>query len=417
MSSLDQPYLDEIKLTEEKLVRNWVFWEEEGDNLLRSDQRKIREQCDALVKGITQYDEKNSLCKEHILFIGKFYLDDTSLAPWTSRESRNHSAKVIDQLMATTSVTKECENIIVEKLQSALEEVKKAGLSNEVNNSGYRKSATLKIGGKLIGASYTKMLDKMEKFKSIHVTELGYLHILIQKTDLEKNWRFILPLLLTFLDDTDVLVKREAAILLDSLCKRIITSGHAKSNILLKSQTMPLFKTAIQPLLLALPSLTPEAKSVKILFLAYQTIFDLFLVSITEKLEYYNAMGAVLNDTILPSIGKCKDYAQVLLELGRVLREFLQRCGEFAQVLTKQIVYTLLTVLMDPYIIYAPDVVLSLLTIVQESLQNLLPERRQKFKYDVLGCTGTLERRLQNRGYSDANIETQVENLVNCFDS
>ena len=414
MSTLNQAQIDQLHLLEKKLVRKWVFWEEEDDITVVAEQREIREQCDSFVEQIGRCNDSNSFSEELFLFMGRFYLEDKSLAPWASENSKNFSTEFIRRVMADDNMKKKCETFIVDKIRSTLEEMKSAGLSLEVNNSGYKKASKLKIGGKLIGSTYTKMLDKMEKFKNDHLTELGHLHILIEKTDMEKNWRYILPLLLAFLDDTDVLVKREAAILLDTICHKLADMGPVPANIIIRSQTMPLFKAAIQPLLLALPSLTPEAESVKILFPAYETIFDLFQISITNNLEFYHAMSALLNDTLLPSIGKCKDYAQVSLELTMILQEFLRRCGDFSKVLTKQVVYTLLTVLMDPYICFAPDVVSAILSVIQVCLVSHSVERRKRFKYDILGCTGILKRRLQNRENSDTNIETQIEALVNC---
>lgn len=415
MTTLNQVQLDELHLLEKKLVRKWVFWEEEDDITVIAEQNEIRKQCDSIVEQIDQCIDNNHASEKLVLFMGRFYLEDKSLAPWTSTKSKNISTRFFQRIVADANMKEKCESFIVDKIHNTLQEMKSANLSSEVNSSGYKKTSKLKIGGKLIGSTYTKMLDKMEKFKNDHLTELGHLHFLIEKTDMEKNWRYILPLLLAFLDDTDVLVKREAALLLDMICLKLAIIEPIPANIIIKSQTMPLFKTAIQPLLLALPSLTPETKSVEILLPAYKAIFDLFQVSITDKLEFYNSMSALLNDTLLPSIGKCKDYAQVSLELTLILQEFLQRCGDFSKVLTKQVIYTLLTVLMDPYISFAPAVVSAILLVIQECMASNSAESRKRFKYDVLGCMGILKRRLQNReNHLDANIEGQIEVLVNC---
>lgn len=404
------------------LIRKWCFWETDCEPELKIEQENINEKCTRTMKAIDELLtlDLNKMSDEYILYFARFYLSESSLAPWASIESKKISIKWINRYIENDNNKEKIENLLIHKLETILIEIKRNGLSNNINSSGYNKKSKFQIGGKLIGSSYTKIIDKMDEFKIHNITYLGYLNILILKFDIEKNWRIILPLLLTFLDDTDLLVKRESVILLDNITKNIIKTKDKEltNNIILKSQTMPLFKDAIFPLLLALPSLTPEDKSVCILLISYTTIFNIFKISIKDKIEYYNIMSALLNDTILPSINKCKDYINVLNELLNILRDFLNRCKEFQIVLTKQIVYTLLTVLMDPYIAYSGNELISnIVSIIQHSLENVPIERRIKYKYDVLGCIGTLKRRLvKTNNYNSEFETTQLDSLIKCVD-
>lgn len=416
------------KLTEKEqeletlLTRKWCFWEADCEGDIKIEQKNLNEKCTHIINIIDELltNDFNKVSNEYILFLAKFYLSDSSLAPWASIESKKISIKWINRYIENDNNKGEIEQLIIRRLETILIEIKRNGLSNNVNSSGYNKKSKLQIGGKLIGSSYTKIIDKMDEFKKNNLTYLGYLNILIMKYDVETNWRIVLPLLLTFLDDTDLLVKRESVLLLDNIAKGIITSKYKdlNNNIVLKSQTMPLFKDAIFPLLLALPSLTPEDKSVCILSISYTTMFDVFEISIKDKIEYYNFMSALLNDTILPSINKCKDYVNVLNELLRILQDFLNRCKGFEIVLTKQIIYTLLTVLMDPYIAYGGnDLIGNIISIIQQSLENVPVERRIKYKYDVLGCIGTLKRRLVNTNNYNSEFErNQLDSLIKCVD-
>lgn len=416
------------KLTEKEqeletlLTRKWCFWEADCEGDIKIEQKNLNEKCTHIINIIDELltNDFNKVSNEYILFLAKFYLSDSSLAPWASIESKKISIKWINRYIENDNNKGEIEQLIIRRLETILIEIKRNGLSNNVNSSGYNKKSKLQIGGKLIGSSYTKIIDKMDEFKKNNLTYLGYLNILIMKYDVETNWRIVLPLLLTFLDDTDLLVKRESVLLLDNIAKGIITSKYKdlNNNIVLKSQTMPLFKDAIFPLLLALPSLTPEDKSVCILSISYTTMFDVFEISIKDKIEYYNFMSALLNDTILPSINKCKDYVNVLNELLKILQDFLNRCKGFEIVLTKQIIYTLLTVLMDPYIAYGGnDLIGNIISIIQQSLENVPVERRIKYKYDVLGCIGTLKRRLVNTNNYNSEFErNQLNSLIKCVD-
>lgn len=81
MSNLNQVQIDQLHLLEKKLVRKWVFWEEKDDITVVAEQRGIREQCDSFVEQIGQGNDSNSFSEELFLFMGRFYLEDESLAP------------------------------------------------------------------------------------------------------------------------------------------------------------------------------------------------------------------------------------------------------------------------------------------------------------------------------------------------
>lgn len=421
---------ERIRILEEKLVRRWSFFEDEEDSAVAAEQKEIRTDGEELVCTVFNNfhlnDNHIQLKKYTFLFMAKYYSvnEKDSLMPWSSVKSRSAAFQYVRSFCnvredGVNSQTQEqlnvIEEILIDAVKHVLDSVKSSGLTNEISSAGYKTTTRMKIAGKLIGKSYTSVLDKMDEFKKKYLTSLGYLGVLVEYTNIEKNWRFILPLLLTFLDDTDLFVKREACFILCTICDRISPNKLSEKNIVLKSQTMPLFKNAIQPLLLALPSLTPEEKSVLLLPTAYHTIFILYSISIQDKLEYYTAMSALLNDTLLPSIGKCKDYVKVLGELLDILKTLLEKCDEFAIVLTKQVVYTLLTLLMDPYIVYGGDVVTKTVFIIQFCIENVPKNRRVRYKYDVLGCMGTLKRRLATTNNPNAATIAQIDNLLKCI--
>jgi hypothetical protein len=393
--------MDEIDSLSLKLERNWVFWETDAEQDVWRQQTLLSRECESIIDKITTHsvNEETELQKI-IKFLGMFYFSDCSIVPWVTDRSRNEVFKFFDLLVKKDEI--QLQEVILEQLHVTLLELKKLGLNNNVNLSGKRITSRIKIREKLLGASYTQTLDKMEIFKSKFLTSLGYLNVLINHSDIKKNWNIILPVLLSFLDDTDFMVKREACISLNMTCNSLFEASKSKeSNILLQSQTLPLFKTAIQPLMLALPSLTPEQKTLLILPISYDTTFKLFELCIPDKLTFYSTMSALLNDTILPSIVKCKDYVNISLELLEILKAFLEHCDIYAGVLSKPIVYTLLTVLMDPYIAHAPTVVLSCIRIIQKCIENVDYERRYRYKYDVKGCMGTLKRRMSAEQITD----------------
>lgn len=409
---------DALNTIEESLKRSWV-WFAESDQLVdhetRKSQNDISLECELKLQQLNSIDIEFLSDGRHfnriLSFCGRFYYNKESCVPWASEKSCQYSKEIVNKLIQIDQ-SKVIETIISDVV-TVLNEIKQLGLSNNVNISGYRQQTRLAINQKLLGQNYSKVLDQMDSFKLQHVTRMGLINILIENADIESNWRYILPFLLTFLDDADLGVKREACNSLNEIFKSLLSSEKIKDNIILKSQTMPLFTNAMQALLLALPSLTPEWKSRLILPLTYETTFRLYKLAIPNELERYTRLGSLLNDTLLPSLSKCKDYVELTLIILSILKDFIKECDGFAIVLCKQIIYTLITILMDPFIVHADKVVLGIIDILQDCIDEIPKERRHKYYYDIKGCMGTLERRIDIRdGYFQTLEKEKIDKLM-----
>ncbi|TID23199.1 hypothetical protein CANINC_003216 [Pichia inconspicua] len=356
-----------------------------------------------------QYDGIQKECEDALLAIGEtrstttaeyaliFYFDKRSLAPWITSKSRELAKSYIE----SCSDVMEIAEAVAERTLLAY---KKLGITTEVTPSGHRSISHIKIRENLIGKSYTSSLDKREQFKKDFITSIGSLNYLIAKSEnIEQSWKYILPLLLVFLEDSDMMVKREAALSLNNLLERL-ESG---TNILIKSQVMPLLINAIQPLLLAIPSLTPADQTIVILPIAYETIFKIYKIGISKPLERYMALDSLLHDTILPSLTKCKESIPVSETLLKVLQNFLVECDIYATVVAKPIIYTLLTILMDPYVAFAIPIVDGCVEVVTECLLKV--KSKDKYKYDLDACIRTLRRRISNLSESTDSKMRELE--------
>ena len=406
-----------------ELARNWVWLPllSDNDRAVNAEQDTIVRRHEHLIKQLDKsvsellkgdFQGADAHLTALVPYICRYCFEDVSRAPWTTAEGRRCARNITMTL--SQNFSEQMQNALIAASLPALEDIKKFKLADKVTATGRSQMSRMTIRDKLIGRSYTQTLDKMDVFKRDHVTSLGYLNALIMCYDVERNWRYIMPLLLTFLDDTDSMVKREACCSLNLLCYRLPRNSE---NIIKKSQTLPLFTKALHPLLLALPSLTPEEKSGIILPIVYDTTFMLYRLAVIDDLERYSTLSALLNDTLLPSISKCKDYVDLILILMDILNQFINECESYAIVLTKQIVYTLMTVLMDPYISHAEKVVAAMVGIVHRCIDNVPRERRARYKYDVRGCMGTLKRRLSARDDRDlADVLDKIDALLEAVD-
>lgn len=378
-----------IDVLSSKLQLEWKWWN------YGSEYDNIRKECE---KSFLRFNEETS--PTIMEFAMKFYFGEQSLAPWLTSKSRQLSKDYLEKCP-------EAHEIAIALAEKTLSEFKKLGITSEITASGNRSISRIKIRENLIGKNYTSSLDKREKFKEQYVTSLGALNFLVEKSvNIEQNWRYILPLLLAFLEDSNMMIKREAALCLNTLLGRL----EPGTNILVKSQILPLLSGAIQPLLLALPSLTPPDQSVAILPIAYQTIFNLYKVGIPKPLERYLALDSLLSDTLLPSLTKCKDSLPVAEELLNITHIFLKQCDDYAAVVAKPIIYTLLTILMDPYVAFAIPIVNGCVDIVAECLRNVY--NKEKYKYDLDACIRTLKRRINDLPVSTSTKLRELEVLA-----
>lgn len=374
----------------DRLRRNWI-WTARPDN-------SVSAEFDVHIESILT-NQNDDLDTENLLFLSVFYLSDESLAPWSAIGYRQRIRDYIDTHQFNY------EKLIVGKLEEAADYGKRLKISNNRPALDSKNKPRMIINEKLIGKSFSQGLENVSLFKKDYVYMLGYLNLLISKCNISKNWRLILPILLIFLDDTDVMVKREACILL----QKILVINDV---VIIQSQTGPLFERSIHPLLLSLPSLTPEEKSIVILPIAYDTLFKLFKVGNTNAtdtnglLRRYTKLGNLLNETVLPSMYKCKDYLDLLNVLIEILSQLMKECERFLKVLARQIIHASMTILVDPQIAFSTTTVLKLMDVLEQCLSTC-GERKSKYKYDVLACMAILDRRIPDN--------LQVQNRIEFF--
>ena len=68
---------------------------------------------------------------------------------------------------------------------------------------------------------------------------------------------------------------------------------------------------------------------------------------------------------------------------------------------------------MDPFIVHADKVVLGIIDILQDCIDEIPKERRHKYYYDIKGCMGTLERRIDRRdGYFQTLEKEKIDKLM-----
>lgn len=367
------------------LERNWT-WGVGGkvqDLSTARTQQEVADRLRAFLSCVSDNDPKE---EETIVLAARCNMPTASYAPWLCQGARAHAARVIGDCDPAA-----VESVLVAQVERGLARLRELKLQSKVDRSGRKMSHKLKVLGKLVGQSMTDAQTGMDAFKVTNVPDLGVLYTLIEVGDVERNWRFLFPYLLAFFDDNDFYVRREACLCLSAICDKV--REVEGTNIIVKSQTESLLRDAILPLILSLPTLTPVDQALDLVGVAYDTLLDLVRESFKEELELDLQLSAILNDYLLPSMAKTQEYPELLCLLLSRLDSLLVLSGPYAMVLSRQVVNTILTTLMDPYLVHACDAMLSLLTVLGDCLSMASDESLHEYKFNVLGAIGVLKRR------------------------
>ncbi|KAJ5295656.1 hypothetical protein PENANT_c001G00043 [Penicillium antarcticum] len=128
------------------------------------------------------------------------------------------------------------------------------------------------------------------------------------KKHLEEHFPLYVPAILAMIDDSNMCFKTMGCELIKNLLRRVKA---CKSDILQRTNLTSVFEEAITPVLLSLPSITPEESSIFCLSEAYPALLALFQTAYqnptsknkakdTEK--YYNSLSKVLRSNIISSL-------------------------------------------------------------------------------------------------------------------
>ncbi|VEU22563.1 DEKNAAC103375 [Brettanomyces naardenensis] len=318
--------------------------------------------------------------------------------PWSSDEVSKICAECLDKM----KISEEEILSLLETYRESSQQIIDSG--SKITRAGHRrlrsKREWLKDLSPLVGTSFSQIVNERELFVRRNIYRINGLKLAADRLSAEKldrNWGLVFPLTMSFLDDTETLVKAEACTIILRILNKL-TPG--KQNIIARSGVEPVIFDSIVPIILALPSMTPKEKSCRALPIAYKTIFKLWNVTENESLNLKLSM--LLNDFICPSIVKVKDIPELVLILLDVIKDGLvPEAGDYVIVLRKQILYTILDVLTDPFIVYSLTVVNACLNTIR-ALNGL-----KKNRYDIIGCLLKLQIRIK-RSYSDRTNSTDT---------
>ncbi|KAJ5947219.1 hypothetical protein N7466_000234 [Penicillium verhagenii] len=117
------------------------------------------------------------------------------------------------------------------------------------------------------------------------------------KKYLEAHFPLLVPAILSLIDDSSIAFKVKGCQLLGHL---IDTIKKCDSDILLRTNLIPVFEEAIKPCLLFLPTITPEDKSIKMLGAAYPVLIALFRAEQNED-NYKRNLVKILRSNLVTS--------------------------------------------------------------------------------------------------------------------
>jgi len=197
------------------------------------------------------------------------------------------------------------------------------------------------------------------------------------KAELEAHFPLLVPAILAMIDDSSTHFKTTGLNLLIQILKPIQQSG---SDILLRTNLVSVFRDAITPCLLSLPSITPEDKSLKILGAAYPALLALFKTAHKtpkkqssqtqeDKLEYLASLTMILRPNLVssfhhissstPETSASFPYPRLSTFLLDYICIFVKELGIHTTKYLQEIVPVLYTTLSNPFGTAHPPLLLS----------------------------------------------------------
>lgn len=384
--------------------KRWV--EERPEAARKSDLREISQMMDCL--GVMLQKQVPYNAEERIMIINALsgYYDSKNCM-WSSEEISASCDRNIHLMNIT-------ENGIARLLEEYKESIKQSPKTSnpQITSAGRRRlQANTRLYehiSPLLGTTYSQTMDTKEMFVYENMYRINGLKLLISELslpELEANWGVIFIFAMNFLDGTHTLVKIDACNILNTIFGRL-TPG---DNIIIRAGVGPVIFDSIVPIILALPSLTPEKISERALTVGYDTIFQLWHTTVVERKDFNEKISMLLNDYLCPSMVKVTDIPKLLNILLRVVDEkILTIAGDYVIALRKQILYTILEILSNPFITYSSTTIDLCLNIITD----LGMENTYKHRYDISACLGKVLLNYKKGYGSDNKIQDRIDSIL-----
>ncbi|KAK1755942.1 hypothetical protein QBC47DRAFT_299815 [Echria macrotheca] len=161
------------------------------------------------------------------------------------------------------------------------------------------------------------------------------------KTTVEKNWRLILPALLTLVDDNSTPFRRRGLVILETFLDKI------PSETLESGGLSQVIESAITPTLNFLPSLTPADESVELLGPAFAALRR--LASKTTGGDKTKLLDRCMREGVLHGFVHAREHPSIVALLCRQMGAIVAEMGFHAVKHLKDMVPLLVGILTDPF--------------------------------------------------------------------
>ncbi|KAJ5677945.1 uncharacterized protein N7477_003578 [Penicillium maclennaniae] len=221
------------------------------------------------------------------------------------------------------------------------------------------------------------------------------------KAELEAHFPLLVPAILAMIDDSSIHFKTTGLKLFAQILKPIQESG---SDILLRTNLASVFRDAITPCLLSLPSITPEESSLRILGAAYPALLALFKTAYkasrkqlqSKEDEYTTSLSTILRSNLISSFHHISSSSPISVatsasfphpRLSTFLLNwiciFVQELGIHTIKYLQEIVPLLYPTLTNPFGAARPELLLSSVSATKAVVLNAHP-RIWKWRGEIL---------------------------------
>lgn len=218
--------------------------------------------------------------------------------------------------------------------------------------------------------------EDIRPWKNKDIWSLDLLHWICKNLDqdcVQREWGFLVPPILTVLDDTQVEIRTRGCILVQSLLQK------ASTKLLTQTGLTPVFEESLLACTTYLPSLTPESDSIAILNVAYPALLTLADTAfpVPSSPAHFPArtkfvMG-ILRKGFLAGFAHSGSNVHIAPTLLSHLPPILSALGIDSVVHLKDLVPMLSNILADPFAPASPELVSTALKAYKAVISNAWP--------------------------------------------
>ena len=224
----------------------------------------------------------------------------------------------------------------------------------------------------------------------------------------QTHWPMIVPPIMTLLDETDTKNKILGCHLLENLLRTTPTAMLARTGL------AEVFEQTVEPLLLYLPTLTPEEESIALLDAAYPALIAIVNARYPDGADQKRLKRlSLLLDQVLKSIGHVSDHSRLVSLLLVQVSEVVKLMGVDSVAQLRHVMPMLTSILSTPFPSLTMQAISTMQTVIANAWTRIWFWRGDVLKGVISAWTALKDINLRDgEGWRRQRVKSQLQTTI-----